>query len=364
MRKTLVSIIAVCVLTAVVGTSVFADTSLYKAYTFLHDYQTDQDMVGIYVTQHLTDPVLVNVSEYSINSGQQSHRYFTVKQDLDVVIKVTNRTTDVKFNMSRINLAVPLNSPIGSTGFTRIGYSQSSYTFDADNGIEVLYRGQLSHSSGAPTFLIHSGEDRFIFLGENQSITIHVSTTLYNTYFSTSNSVSTSTILKNLGYSLPSSLSDDNLTVDSIGITTINSVYNDSYNLHQIERHTQNILDAYTNNASNITDTNSQIDSTQSTVDYVHSQEQTWYAANQSAIEETGLSNARLSDNQYQGVYPVANDFNQLWVAIGPTKWIYLFTLMCSLAAFMLRHKPFSHAGAEIGYQSRSASRQERRLNK
>lgn len=118
--------------------------------------------------------------------------------------------------------------------------------------------------------------------------------------------------------------------------------------LESINNKINEFLNAYNNNAQNIASTESQINSTQNTIDQVHQNEVSWYQANESAITEVGLSNSSLSDNQYQGVYPVANTLSSLWVAIGPVKYIYLFTLMASLSAFMLRHRPFTKIGGKV----------------
>lgn len=165
-----------------------------------------------------------------------------------------------------------------------------------------------------------------------------------------------------------------NVEVRSTDITGRNlasnvSMYNDSYNINgmynginniysrlgdtnnnlsSINSNVQDIHDAYVDNQQNIAGTESQINSTQSTIDQVHQNEIQWYQANESAIQEVGLSNSSLSDNQYQGVYPVASDLSRLWSAIGPVKHITLFALMASLSAFMLRHRPFTKIGGKV----------------
>lgn len=374
MRKTLVSIIAVCVLAAVVGTSVFAEDSVAPDVTLFmrhnYYYNIDDTRVGgfrieatSFKGEFLGRTTLDRGSSYSSGRYEHTERYH---YQYKITLFFYNNSAD----------------------FVRIDKGNTYYTFKLSELVTGIQSGATTNYSWTVTddnqkYMVYNTNDTIQFYlwdfrcdDGGYYIPPYYNYT-YNFYMNLDFDVVFSNMTSTYsGYSVPSAtISAVYLSVPqnidaNTGIISTTSVSEDpgtiltDYNIHKISNNLQNIVDAYTSNYQNIDSTNNQIDSTQSTIDNVHSQEQTWYAANQQAIESTGLHNASLSDNQYQGIYPVANDFNQLWIAIGPTKWIYLFTLMCSLAAFMLRHKPFSHAGAEIGYQTRSAARQERKLNK
>lgn len=72
----------------------------------------------------------------------------------------------------------------------------------------------------------------------------------------------------------------------------------------------------------------------------IHAQEEQWYNANSSAIEATGLSNYHWSTGQALGLNAVVGQFSQVWSALGDWTLVYTFTLILSLATFILRHRP------------------------
>lgn len=96
--------------------------------------------------------------------------------------------------------------------------------------------------------------------------------------------------------------------------------------------------------ASNLTsysdDLISQSDDVSDLSDDIHSQEQVWYNQNSQAMESVGLSNYRYSQQQYNGILGVTFQFEQLWNALGSWTLVYIFTLLLSLATFILRHRP------------------------
>ena len=80
------------------------------------------------------------------------------------------------------------------------------------------------------------------------------------------------------------------------------------------------------------------------TLDTVHSQEQQWYQQNSVAIESTGLSNYQFTNNQKDGLLVAVTQFSDVWTALGNWNLIYIFTLILSLATFILRHRPTTRA--------------------
>ena len=80
------------------------------------------------------------------------------------------------------------------------------------------------------------------------------------------------------------------------------------------------------------------------TLDTVHSQEQQWYQQNSAAIESTGLSNYQFTNNQKDGLLVAVTQFSDVWTALGNWNLIYIFTLILSLATFILRHRPTTRA--------------------
>lgn len=74
--------------------------------------------------------------------------------------------------------------------------------------------------------------------------------------------------------------------------------------------------------------------------DEIHQQETIWYDQNSSAMESVGLSNYQYNTQQYNGILGVTFQFEQLWTALGYWNLVYIFTLMLSLATFIIRHRP------------------------
>lgn len=70
-----------------------------------------------------------------------------------------------------------------------------------------------------------------------------------------------------------------------------------------------------------------------------HIIEESYYSANASAIEATGLSNYRFSNEQDNGIGKVSSDFMLLWNALGSWNGVYIFSLTMALATFIMRHR-------------------------
>lgn len=83
-----------------------------------------------------------------------------------------------------------------------------------------------------------------------------------------------------------------------------------------------------------------QSDSIANQSDAIHNQEEIWYNQNSQAMQSVGLSNYQYSQQQYNGILGVTFQFEQLWNALGSWTLVYIFTLMLSLATFIIRHRP------------------------
>lgn len=102
------------------------------------------------------------------------------------------------------------------------------------------------------------------------------------------------------------------------------------------------IINAYNNNSStanNVISESSQLDNT---IDTVHQQEMDFYRRNEQALQASGLSNFNYDDDVRLGYQGILTDFDKLWKALGKWNFVYTFTLILSLATFILRHKPWT----------------------
>lgn len=80
--------------------------------------------------------------------------------------------------------------------------------------------------------------------------------------------------------------------------------------------------------------------SSSTTQDQIHAQEQQWYQDNSAALANTGLSNYQFSAPVSGSLSAVATQFSELWNVLGDWVQIYFFVLTLSLATFILRHRP------------------------
>lgn len=72
----------------------------------------------------------------------------------------------------------------------------------------------------------------------------------------------------------------------------------------------------------------------------IHQAETVWYQNNETAIQNVGLENFNFSSGTTGGLQVMQQQFSNIWNAIGDLNLIYVFTLLMSLATFILRHWP------------------------
>lgn len=134
------------------------------------------------------------------------------------------------------------------------------------------------------------------------------------------------------------SVSFSNADVSVFYPSYITSVYNDIYYPHNEWSAIRDIYESF-NNTTN-SDNAAASEELAGQADNIHSQEQSYYQQNASAIESTGLKNYRFSGDQQNGISAVSNDFTDLWNALGSWNSVYIFSLTLGLALTILRHAP------------------------
>lgn len=72
----------------------------------------------------------------------------------------------------------------------------------------------------------------------------------------------------------------------------------------------------------------------------IHQQEVSWYSANAQAINDVGLANFSFSSGTIGSFDFIQQQFGYVWSALGDLNIIYIFTMLISLATFILRHHP------------------------
>lgn len=75
-------------------------------------------------------------------------------------------------------------------------------------------------------------------------------------------------------------------------------------------------------------------------VETIHNQEMQYFQQNQQAIEDVGLSNFRFNQNYVNAFSMITTQFSSLWNALSDYSLIYIFTLLLSLATYIIRHEP------------------------
>lgn len=80
----------------------------------------------------------------------------------------------------------------------------------------------------------------------------------------------------------------------------------------------------------------------------IHQTETQWYQNNETAIQAVGLENFNFSSGTTGGLQVMQQQFSNIWNAIGDLNLIYVFTLLMSLATFILRHWPRTRASETI----------------
>lgn len=110
--------------------------------------------------------------------------------------------------------------------------------------------------------------------------------------------------------------------------------------LSNVNNNLQNIINSWNSNSSNANSLTNESQSLQNTTSNVHSAESNYYAQNETALNEVGISNFEFSSSQLDGNTKVLNLFSRLWTSLGDWNFVYTYALMISLVMFILRHFP------------------------
>lgn len=72
----------------------------------------------------------------------------------------------------------------------------------------------------------------------------------------------------------------------------------------------------------------------------VHQQEMQYFEDNQDAIAATGLNNFQFNQNHISAFTMITTQFTELWNALSDYTLVFIFTLLLSLATYIIKHEP------------------------
>lgn len=399
MKKTLVSLIAVCALVAVLGTSVFATSGSINSVSQNFELYSNNGTLTLQVQASACSPYDISTfgvpasfngtitgntsSTATIQSGSIYSDYtHVVQQDFIYMFRLANNTNeDLFINTGYLSALISTaenatSNPdpdwwgcyyeiLGgnlfdtitsvSTGGT-VQYRWSSpFTYNSGLVIpakSVLYSQVVQHlimtmQNPLPTLSNPFLPDKFarkintITVGNPTSSQVAPITnfTLMNADY---NSIEEIGLLTTIHNDLVSLISNNHTDLTNIKVD-ITLLYTRNHNdLLQIHNDLQSIIDSYTANSSNATNVVNDASSTTSTIDEVHRQEEEFYLMNQSALQEVGLNNYDIDPNTRLGYTAINSDFDKLWRSLGPWVGVYTFTLLISLASYIIRLKPWT----------------------
>lgn len=75
-------------------------------------------------------------------------------------------------------------------------------------------------------------------------------------------------------------------------------------------------------------------------VENVHQQEMQYFQDNQDAIAATGLNNFQFNQNHISAFTMITTQFTELWNALSDYTLVFIFTLLLSLATYIIKHEP------------------------
>lgn len=75
-------------------------------------------------------------------------------------------------------------------------------------------------------------------------------------------------------------------------------------------------------------------------IETIHQEEMAFFEANEEAIEATGLNNFQFNQNHISAFNMITSQFSELWNALSDYTLIFIFTLLLSLATYIIKHEP------------------------
>lgn len=124
-----------------------------------------------------------------------------------------------------------------------------------------------------------------------------------------------------------------------------------SYLVRSLQKLVNGNQQPYIDNAQQSSDVTTDSGSATTDLETVHQQEEQWYQDNSDAIAATGLSNFQFNANQSQALGVAVGQWSSVWSALGDWTLIYTFTLILSLATFILRHEPTTKLKQKVNEQ-------------
>lgn len=100
------------------------------------------------------------------------------------------------------------------------------------------------------------------------------------------------------------------------------------------------IYDAIISQAQSGQETVDTGEDTQTQIDDIHDEEQTWFTGTETAIEGTGLGTFSFTGDAGTGITGVKDQFTDLWNHMGALTIVPIFALSLKLASTIIRHRP------------------------
>lgn len=223
-----------------------------------------------------------------------------------------------------------------------------------------VYNIDYNPSASSPSFQINFRSTESLVLMPDQQLDIQFDLVLTQEYSGSSSSVGSiygSDFVNMTLNQMPGSFTlytveeyaDTFEGFDSFYVRTLGKLYqiigyNSGYTINNLLDIIRQKLNTIIENQNPTTQQSDEISDSSESVAFeletAHDQEQQWYSDNDAAIAQTGLSNFEYSQDQLTGISHVVGQWTQVWSALGSWNTVYIFTLMLSLATFIIRHEP------------------------
>lgn len=126
-------------------------------------------------------------------------------------------------------------------------------------------------------------------------------------------------------------------TLDISGLNITASTYSGYVPRNDLEAW-RYFIDSYSGN-SNVSDqVSSSASSTDSQLSGIHAQEEALYSQNQTAMNNSGISNFQFDNNTFSAFNAPRTLFERLWASLGPYTVVYTFSMLLTLALVIIRY--------------------------
>lgn len=279
-------------------------------FTFPFTSATSRNLVSnfssssIRVVRNVGSPFLVNETSYYNPADDTSHVDYTVRYPFLITIAITNNSGKTL----RSDAAYHIFNGLFPTGvgniFIDYFYSDSYSSFRPEVNYFYLKHSDLSYG--------YLGSDRF------QITYLH-------------------------GYiDLPygQSVSWADFTIDRPSDLVVSDLYYPASEYTILRDLYVNLVNPSSSSVHDPSDLDVNSGTVEGQVETIHDQEMQYFQQNQQAIESVGLSNFRFNENYVNAFSMITTQFSSLWNALSDYSLIYIFTLLLSLATYIIRHEP------------------------